>query len=225
MAIRTFRQKAMGFGSVPVNITAKINGVTVFTGDVVTDVNPPPPLPDASINLGEPIFSWTNPDIAFQGTAYMEVTVNNSITDDCFLMLTDTIANYLTSRDSNTKLVNFYGPNIFGYFYSVTVNDPQGDWVSSDPQTDVVIDGVPVEPHPLRSYPGQYYWKLLPQQTLTCSVNIQRGYDIPPAFDMNESYVQDAVVSWNSYVYAANQNTIGNLPSDSVFWRQVGVDV
>lgn len=222
MTIRTFRQLGQGYGTAPVNITAKINGSVVFTGDVSTSSESPPPLPNFGIDLGVPVFSWTNPEVTFAGTALMEVTVNNSIQDDCLFYLTDTYANYLTIREPDDTLVHYLGPDYYGGFYYQNIEDPQGEWVSGDPQTEVEIDGWPVEPHPVRTYPGQYYWQLLPQQTLTCVVNIQAGVPIPAEYSNIESYVKDDRVLYNKTIYQAKMPTTGNLPTDTAYWWAQG---
>lgn len=216
----------MGFGSVPVNITAKINGTTVFNGDIITDVDPPPNLPDLSIDLGVPVFTWTHPDVAFTGTATMEITVNNSVADNCFVYFTDTLANYLRGWDADLQLWRYGGAEVFGFFYFETIDnpaDPLGPWISGDPQSNVEIDGFPVEPHPVRTYPGQYYWRLYPQQVMTCVINIAPGYDIPAIYNNTTAYVVNDQVSYNNNIYKALQNTTGNLPTNSAFWRQIGM--
>jgi hypothetical protein len=223
MSTRTFRQRGQGYGNVAVNITAKINGSVVYNGDVDTDPVPPPLLPDPTIDLGIPIFSWTNPNIRFEGVAYMEITVNNSVNDNCFLYLTDTEANYQIIFDEEIQLARFKGPDFYSWVYSEILEDDQGSWMSSDPLTDVFITGVPVNSHPTRSYPGQYYWKIYPQQTLTCTVNISRGFGIPPEFDITKSYDEDNAVLFNLATYVSLQSTTGNLPSDPVFWKQWGI--
>lgn len=223
MGTRTFRQKAMGYGTTPVNITAKINNNVVFTGNIITDINPPPLLPDFSIDLGDPVFSWTHDDINFQGSFDMEIMVNNAASDDCFVYITDTQANYILTYDGN--MTHYFGDDVFGSFYYTTVDDPEDlpPWIATDPTDNVTIDGVPTLPHPTRNYPGQCYFTLRPQQVLHCTVNVLSGGEIPPAYNNTMEYVYGNRVSYLNEIFGAKKNTIGNLPTDTNYWVLLGV--
>jgi hypothetical protein len=177
MTTRTFIQKGQGYGEQPVNIVAKINGTTVYSGAVPTTAEDPPPLPDPAIDLGEEIFRFTN-TVDFAGTMYCEISVQDEDNENSFLYITDTIANYILVSDPEADPPWIPGgPDTFGYFFFEEKTDEQGTWISGDPQTAVAIDGIPSEPHPVRAYPGQYYWVIYPGQIFTCTLNIQPGVE------------------------------------------------
>ncbi len=212
----------MGYGTTPVDITAKINGVTVFGGIVPTEINPPPALPNPEIDLGDPIFSWTHPDIGLAGTASIEITVNNPLSDDCFLYVTDTQANYQKPFNGLRSLYHYKGPDFYNGVFYEQIDNPEDPppWMSLDPQTNVQIDGVPVGPHPTRDLPGQYYWRLRPQQTLTFTLNFLAGGEIPAEFDINRTYVRGDFVLYQDLIYGAKQTTTGNPPTDQTIWLE-----
>jgi hypothetical protein len=179
MTTRTFIQKGQGYGQQPVNIVAKINGTTVYSGAVPTSAEDPPPLPDPAIDLGEEIFRFTN-TVDFAGPMYCEISIQANDDENSFLYITDTLANYIRIPNPDPEAIPPYvpgGPDTFGYFFSEEQTDSQGIWISGDPQTAVTIDEVPAEPHPVRTYPGQYYWVIYPGQIFTCTINIQAGIE------------------------------------------------
>jgi len=178
MTTRTFIQKGQGYGEQPVNIVAKINGTLVYSGPVATSSEDPPPLPDPSIDLGEEIFRFTN-TVDFAGPMYCEISIQANDDENSFLYITDTIANYvkIVNSESDPPWTSS-GPDGFGYFFFEQHADIEGTWISGDPQTEVVVDGIPSEPHPVRSYPGQYYWVIYPGQVFTCTLNIQPGVEL-----------------------------------------------
>jgi hypothetical protein len=152
---RTFTQKGQAYGAVPCNITAKIDGVVVFSGEVPTINTPIPPLPNLDLDLGTPLFSWTKP-IDFAGTCELEIAVSGSQ-----LIITDTIADYVNRKDSSAT----------GDFYQIEIDGV----VYSDPFIDEKINGVaqagPYNPE----LPGQWYWTVNPGSTFTTTVNIMAG--------------------------------------------------
>jgi hypothetical protein len=152
---RTFTQQGQAYGAVPCIITAKIDGVVVFSGEVLTINTPVPPLPDLHLNLGVPLFSWTKP-VDFAGTCELEIAVSGSQ-----LVITDTTADYVDPTD----------PSVTGSFYQIEIDGI----VYGDPFTDEKINGVqqtgPYNPE----LPGQWYWNVLPGNTFTATVNINAG--------------------------------------------------
>ena len=172
--MRTFKQKGIGYGPDTVTITAKINGNVVYDGPVHTE-NAAPPPPDPAIDLGVDMFTWTIDDVSFQGSAQVEITVNNDANSASYLMLTDTLANYIQIYDSILNHWTWGGPDVFGTYFFETVTDNIGEYIASDPLKSVMIDGIPVLPHPTRDFSGQYHWRLLPQQTLNSELMIQSG--------------------------------------------------
>lgn len=225
MTMRTFKQKGIGYGPDTVTITAKINGTVVYTGPVYTENASPPPLPDPTIDLGVDMFTWTT-DVSFQGIVQLEMTVTNDANSASFLMVTDTLANYVNLFDQATQLPHYLGPDVYGVFYFESINnpeDPLGPWVSGDPFSNLTIDAIPAPPHPTRMWPGQTYWRLGPQQTLICDVNINAGHVVPATYDPGQTYVHLDSVSYGNAVYGARQTTTGNPPTDSTFWKQIGI--
>ncbi len=152
---RTFTQKGQAYGNVACNITAKIDGAVVFSGEVPIANTPIPLLPDSTIDLGVDLFSWSKP-VDFSGTCNLEIAVN-----DATLMITDTIADYVTWKDSS-QTGKFYFVEIDGVIYG-------------DPFTDVKINGVEQVGPYNSTTPGQWYWRVDPGSVFTATVNINAG--------------------------------------------------
>jgi hypothetical protein len=168
MTIRTFKQRGQAFGSSPVTIIAKIDGVEVVNG-VVPTLNVPYQItgfdPDAdSSMLGEELFTWTN-DTAFSGTKTLEITVANG-----FLVLMNTIANYPQLSKIDPEL----GENIWSFAYVNQVDDV----VYTNPLSNMVINGQAQNPN--TGVPSQTYWLLPPGSVLTCDVNVTASIVPPP---------------------------------------------
>lgn len=181
MLTRTFKQKAQGYGTEPVSITAKINGATVYTGTIPTSADEPPLLPDSNIDLGEVIFSWTREDVLSSQDFTVEITVDNSESSDTFVILTDTIANYVQVYDAQTDKYVSGGPDYFSVYYFQSVTDDQGTYIESDPFENVTIGSDYFPNHPTREYSGQWYWKILPQQTFSAVLKVIAGREPAPA--------------------------------------------
>jgi hypothetical protein len=167
MTVRTFKQCGQAIGTDPVSIIAKINGVVVFEGDILTLDIPLPDLPDQvtpDISFNNPIFSWES-TVDFAGTANLEIVVAGTGT----LIVTDTFANYV--RVGNT------GPSadIYGSFYSYTENGV----IISDPFTNPTIDGAEVvrvrDFDPANPLDGQWWYTVDSESTFTATVNVAAG--------------------------------------------------
>lgn len=176
---RTFRQKAIGYSDTPMTIQAKIDGVIVHDGVIPTLNEPPPELPNASIHLGDPVFSWTaNWD--FAGTWNLEVTVTNPANANGIVFITTVDANYVLIDDPNhAGNVLLGGPTVYGEPYEEVHTDEQGQWQCGQMITDISIDGVPTGSHGTREWPGQPYIRLNPQQVATAVVHTQKGFVSP----------------------------------------------
>ena len=158
MTTRTFRQRGQAFGSSPVTITAKLDGVEIFNGTTPT-LNEPFKLtgfdPDSNaLDLGEVLFSWTG-DSTFSGTKALEITVGSG-----FLVLMNTSANhppYIMLDDPENEWAPVYYTQIDDVAYT-------------NPWSNMIIDGKPQ--HPNNDIPGQTYWLVPPGSTMTVDLNV-----------------------------------------------------
>lgn len=91
MTLRTYKQLGQAYGSNPVTLVAKLDGVEVFNGTLTTLDQPLPSMPIAKTGLGwgSLLFSWTE-DIAYSGSKSLELTVTGGT-----LLLASTVANYI----------------------------------------------------------------------------------------------------------------------------------
>jgi len=178
MTVRTFKQNGQGYGVQPCSIIAKIDAMTVFSGEIATLNEPFPILPQPDIKFGVDLFSWTVPDISFTGTLDLEIIVTGST-----LLLSKTLANYVMIPNPdypgpdplNPLPISIPGgPDEFGSFYQFE----QDGTVYSDPFTQEAIDGIeqtgPYNPE----LPGQWYWQIPAGSVFTTVVNIQPGYPV-----------------------------------------------
>jgi hypothetical protein len=168
MTVRTFKQYGQGFGTDPVSIIAKINDVIVFEGDIPTVDESLPPQPDLNDSFENVLFSWEN-TVDFAGIANVEITVGGTGT----LILTDTVANYITGNIETST-------DVYGSFYSY--NDDEV--VISDPFTNPEINGVDVvrvrDWVPTVPLSGQWWYTVGGESTFTGTLNIDAGI-LPPA--------------------------------------------
>jgi hypothetical protein len=168
MTIRTFKQRGQAYGSLPVTIVAKIDGVEIFNGQVPT-LNAPYQLTGfdsdiVSLTLGEELFSWTD-DVEFSGAKTLEITVANG-----FLVLMNTTANY-----PQLSVVDLAaGENIWGFVYKNQVDDV----FYVNPLSNMVINGQAQNPND--GVPSQTYWLLPPGSVMSCNVNITASIVPPP---------------------------------------------
>lgn len=159
--IRTFKQTGCGYLSESVSIIAKIDGTVIYSGPVPVRTEPLPPLPDVSFSITSVLYTWEE-DISFSGQHQLEIAVSGGT-----LLLTDTVANYVNSSDSN----------IFGNFYSYQ----DGTMTIYDPLANEAIDGVlQPEDHVGRGLLGQWWW-LIPDGTVfTSLLNVNAGVEPSP---------------------------------------------
>ena len=157
MTIRTFKQRGQGYGSSPVTVLAKIDGVEVFNGPVPT-LNSPYQITgfDEAINwvdLGNELFSWTD-DVTFSGTKTVEISVSNG-----YLVLMNTIANYLRLDEEGAE-------NQWSFVYYNQVDDV----LHTNPWTNMTINDIAQNPN--TEIPGQTYWLIPPGGIMSCTINI-----------------------------------------------------
>jgi len=153
MTIRTFKQQGRGYGATPAVVTARLDGVQVFSGPVSTLNQPIPGGYTPGSNYGVDMYFWEG-DFDFEGTRELSITVTNSP-----LLLTDTLADYTTDNSA-----------VFNCFYYYTV-----DGITiGDPLSNVKIDNVPMSR--TNNLTGQWCWTIPAGSTLTATINIDSGY-------------------------------------------------
>ena len=162
MTTRTFKQLGQGYGAFPTIITAKIDGVEVFSGEVQTANQLLPSLPDLSVQLDNNLFSWTR-STDFVGTMTLEISVQGSP-----LLLGNTVADYFVDSPENQGVFN----SIYSY--------EKDGVIYFDPLDNEAIDGISVSRVDDPELPGQWYWKIMPGSTFTATVNVQAS-QLPPA--------------------------------------------
>jgi len=176
MTTRTFKQMGQGYGSSNATITAKINGATVFSGIVPTANQRLPSSPSGTDDTYPTLFTWTN-DVDFEGTQTMEITVTGAT-----VLLAEIKANYMRvakiegkieNPDSNWVPTNYEskGPDTYGFIF----NEKVDGFIYTDPVTNVVIDGVPINVTRDPSLFGQLHRTINPGSTFICQLNVQAG--------------------------------------------------
>lgn len=160
MTSRTFIQTGIAYGYHPASIIATIDGKTVYSGPVHTVDDVLPTFPNKDWSNTNRLFTWTT-DIDFEGILNLEIQVQGSD-----LILTETLANYgPISAPSFPDGKKSSGDTHFVPFFSVGP--------TSEPFTDVEIDGVPMERDD--SPEGQWIWILHAGSTFVAKVNVQAG--------------------------------------------------
>lgn len=167
MTIRTFKQLGQGYAAEPLTITASIDEVVVYSGEIPTLDQPA----DPSILLnpfGQQLFTWQL-DTEFAGS----VAMNFTIAGPGLLFLSDTLANYvqIPNPDPAPDLPAYIngGPDVFGSFYQ----EITPEYILGDPFTNVKINGVDqntLERTELTS--GQWRWTIEVNGTFSATVNI-----------------------------------------------------
>ena len=196
--MRTFIQKGQGYGSTPVNITAKVDGITVYTGTVPTVDTPLPPLPQTDSNFGSNLFTWTA-EYTFQGTQNMEITVSGGT-----LLITDTLAN------------NEYTPSTFTSPYSEVI-----DGITYyDPFTGETLNGVALEGPPDNTLPGQWYWPVPAGGVFSATVNILSAAITYATWNDTKDWGNGVYVTNNGLKYRSLQFVpIGIAITDTAYWQ------
>lgn len=157
MTTRTFKQMGQAYGSTPCAITATINGVIVFSGEIPTLDIPFPILPNTAISTVD-LFTWNN-TVDFSGTQSFSISVANAP-----LLLTNTQADCVLANNTTA----------FSSFYSY---DNNGVTVV-DPFTNVAIDGVVMQKSPdYSTMTGQWYWSIPAGSTFSATLNVSAGVE------------------------------------------------
>lgn len=166
MTTRTFKQQGLGYGTEPLTIVAKINGVVAYEGPVTT-VDQPLPAADGSVEDHVALFSWTN-TVDFAGSAEVEIAVSGPGT----LLIAETLANYSPVFVTNAEGI------------VTVVSSGPDEYMSmgpADPIENPKIDGVEVtrdrDLNPDNVLTGQWYYKVDGESTFTGTLQIQQGIE------------------------------------------------
>jgi hypothetical protein len=157
MTTRTFQQHAKGFGAATANINVRLDGQEIFSGPVLTENAPLPVLPDSVFVINNVAFTWEKSP-GFSGQVALEISVSGSP-----LLLADTMANYFINEPEFE--------NQYKYFYQSQI----GDILTTEPFSDVQIDGISTNRPENSDFTGQWWWKIMPGSTFACTVNIARS--------------------------------------------------
>ena len=171
MSNRTFQQWGQGYGSTPVNITAKIDGTIVYQGPVDTLDQSWPPLPVVDTSFGGSLFSWTKPLEFVTGTTELEITVENGE-----LLIAETYSNNSlipTPTESNPDI-----PLLDEFAVAIDIADPElfkrvifwqfdetDNRYYNDAFTDIKINGV-------TKNSGRWFWDVQAGQTFAATINL-----------------------------------------------------
>ena len=167
MTIRTFKQLGQGYAAEPLTITASIDEVVVYSGEIPTLDQPADPT--TLFNpFGQQLFTWQL-DTEFAGS----VAMNFTIVGAGVLFLSDTFANYVQIPNPNPApgspaYINS-GPDVFGSFYQ----EVTPEYILGDPFTNVKINGVDqITPGRTELTSGQWRWAIEVDGTFSATVNI-----------------------------------------------------
>jgi hypothetical protein len=169
MTTRTIQCLGYGFGDTPATIVVKINGVTIFDGEIAT-------APVANLPVGNPYDSWANSVIPLY-------TFTTTVGTAESLPTTMEVTN-------GTLLLAYYNAN-----YSGIPSETPGTSVSSGPDSymplsgevreGVTIDEVAKDYHPLGSETelGTWWWQVESGSIIAFNALIDAGTDnvAPPA--------------------------------------------
>jgi hypothetical protein len=161
MTTRTFKQMGIAFGNQPLEITAKVDNVVVYTGTVVTSNEPAPELPDINYSVTNELFSWTA-DVNFTGPQVIEITVGQSAE----LLVAQLTANYSPVPNVAAGTYISSGPDNY-----VTFNWQQfgNTYINGTLQN--------VESINHNELPGMWWWKLAPGAEFVENVTIEAGLE------------------------------------------------
>ena len=167
MTTRTIRSLGYGFGDTPATIIAKINGVTVFEGEITT-------APLADLPVGNPYNQWANNVVSlytFTSTVGTAISLPTTIeVTNGILLLSEYTANYsaIPATPPATGLVSS-GPDV----YSI---------LSGEVRESVTIDGIAQNYHPSGSTTllGTWWWQVGAGSTIAFNTLVNAGLDVTP---------------------------------------------
>lgn len=180
MTTKNIQQQGQAWGSTTASIVARIDGIEVYSGPVLTVDEPSPVMP--GYNIENTMFGWTV-DADFNGTQIMTIAVSG----EGPVWVADTLADHQFGQPADALLpMNF-------------VQTIDGQQVP-DPLTEVMIDGASLVRN--STYFGQWYWKVMPGQTFQATVNIIPGVNYP-VWDPVQSYPINFSVTADSLIYTS----------------------
>jgi hypothetical protein len=166
MTTRTTQSFGYGFGNTPATIVAKINGVTVFEGEI-------PTAPLADLPAGNPYEQWAN----------------NVVSLYTFTTTVGTAESLPTTIEviNGTLLLGQYKSN-----YTAVPTDIPNEYITSgsdvcitapgEVREGVTIDGVAQDYHPAGSTTllGTWWWRVETGSTIAFNALIDAGLDVTP---------------------------------------------
>jgi len=170
MTTRTFKQQGLAYGSSPVTLVAKIDGVEVFNGTVATLNEPVPSVPvDGLMYSTAPVglFTFTD-DVAFSGTKTLEISVSGGT-----LIVAGLLADYTPYTPQSTPVdpAKYPGPGKFGCAFINTVDGV----TENNAIINVTIDDVAQEA--ARDNTVALYYAVEPGSVLKATLQISKGID------------------------------------------------
>lgn len=185
MTIRTFKQLGQAYGSSPVQIIAKIDGIEVFNGTVPALDQPVPMMPIEAPIESQVLFTWTT-DVAFEGTKSIEITASGGT-----ILLTEALVNYSTASMEQKPELSYptptsTGPDGYVLLIGAEILADKTGSAASNYQTsvnpnylyDVAINGIPLIQDITPGLEGQYVWVINNGKALTGSINVIEGIDV-----------------------------------------------
>lgn len=168
MTDRTIQFCGYGYGDVPVQINAHINGNTVFSGAVPTLDQP---MPDPSINMASaPVLFTVNSTLfptEFSGSYPMTISVATGYG----IVLGRTLSNYMLLVNETANVIIPGNATGFLNCYTGTPTNSEG---TPDSRSSVTIDAVAQVP-PLEASLGEWTWLVAQGSTLACNFNVSLG--------------------------------------------------
>ena len=170
MTTRTFKQQGLAYGSSPVTLVAKVDGVEVFNGTVATLNEPIPITPvDGLVYSTEPsdLFTFTD-DADFAGTKTLEIAVSGGT-----LVVAGLLADYsfYTKQSSPVDPSKYPGAGKFG---SAFINNVDSI-VYTNAITNVTIDDVAQSAG--EEVTGTRYYDVEPGSVFKATLQISKGID------------------------------------------------
>lgn len=190
MAIRTFNQYGVAYGTTPTSIVVLLDGVEIYSGSVPTVDIPITYSPYDNI-----LFSWGQ-EASYSTPRTVEISVTGSLL---------VVAQTLGTRLDPTDITKFVPPGYHQVINGTTVLDPY---------TDITINGVPSTR--LATPTGQWFWKVPPDTTFKATFNCLPGIDYPE-WDSQTDYPVASLVVYQNAAYQASQEiapTVGVPPPD-----------